>query len=179
MLPPVLLVKLHHLRHAALLRLHDHVGQQKRERLVADQFPGAPHRMAQAQRLLLAGEARLAGQRLQPLQLRQLLVLAALGKRVVELELDVEMVLDDRLVAAGHEDEVLDAGLARLVDHILDHRTVDDRQHLLRHRLRRRQKPRTQSCYRKYCLADSFHEAPSRLFERRPPASANLCCSAA
>jgi hypothetical protein len=75
---------------------------------------------------------------------------------VVQLELDVEMVLDDRLVAAGHEDEVLDARLARLVDDILDHRTVDDGQHLLRHRLRRRQKPGTQPCHRKYCLADSF-----------------------
>ena len=38
--------------------------------------------------------------------MRQLVVLAALGQRVVQLELDVEMILDDSLVAAGHEDEM-------------------------------------------------------------------------
>src|SRR5690606_18154896 len=134
----------------------DHVGQQKRERLVADQFARAPHRMAEPQRLLLAGEAGLAGLRLQPRELGQLLVLAALRQRVVQLELDVEMILDHRLVAAGHEDEMLDARLARLVDHILDNRTVDDRQHLLRHSLRRRKKTRPQTGYWKYRLADSF-----------------------
>ena len=144
-------------------------GSKQRERLVADQFARAPHRMAEPQRLLLAGEAGLAGQRLQPLQLRKLVVLAALGQRVVELELDVEMVLDDRLVAAGHEDEMLDAGLARLVDDILDDRTVDDRQHLLRHRLRRRQKPRPQTCDRKYCLADFFHAPDYPFREARHP----------
>ena len=132
-----LLVKLDHVLHAALLRLHDHVGQQQREGFVADQFAGAPDGVAETERLLLAGEARLAGQRLEPLQLGELVVLAALGERMVQLELDVEMVLDDRLVAAGHEDEMLDARLARLVDHILDHRPVDDRQHFLGNRLRR------------------------------------------
>ena len=45
------------------------------------------------------------------------------------------MVLDDALVAAGDEDEMLDAGLAGLVDHILDDRPVDDGQHFLGNRL--------------------------------------------
>ena len=90
-----LLVELDHLLHAALLRLHDHVGQQQRERLVADQVARAPDGVAEAERHLLAGEAGLPGPRLQPLQMRQLLVLAALRQRVVELELDVEMVFDD------------------------------------------------------------------------------------
>ena len=58
-----------------------------------------------------------------------------------ELELAVEMVLDDALVAAGDEDEMLDAGLARLVDHVLDQRPVDHRQHLLRHGLGGGQEP--------------------------------------
>jgi len=53
----------------------------------------------------------------------------------LELELPVEMVLDDRLVAAGDEDEMLDARLARLIDHVLDQPPIDDRQHLLRHGL--------------------------------------------
>ena len=45
------------------------------------------------------------------------------------------MILDDPLVAPRDEDEVLDAGRARLVDDVLDHRPVDDGQHLLRHGL--------------------------------------------
>ena len=45
------------------------------------------------------------------------------------------MILDHRLVAAGDEDEMLDAGLARLVHHVLDQRPVDHRQHLLGHGL--------------------------------------------
>jgi hypothetical protein len=68
----------------------------------------------------------------------------ALRERMFELELAVEMVLDDGLVAAGDEDEMLDAGLARLVDHMLDQRPVDHRQHLLRHGLGGRQEPGAQ-----------------------------------
>ena len=62
-------------------------------------------------------------------------LLAARGKRGVEFVHAVEMVLDHALVAAGDEDEMLDAGLPGLVDHILDQRLVDDGQHFLRHRL--------------------------------------------
>src|SRR5690606_34608369 len=65
------------------------------------------------------------------LQHGQYRVLATFGQGVVELELDVEMVLYGRLVAARDEDEVLDPGLACLVDAILDHRAVDDGEHLL------------------------------------------------
>src|SRR5439155_24222920 len=101
-----------------------------RERLVADQLARAPHRVAEAERDLLAGEAGLARRRLQALQPGKLVVLAALRQRVVELELDVEMIFDDRLVAARDEDEMLDAGFARLVDDVLDDRLVDDGQHL-------------------------------------------------
>ena len=45
------------------------------------------------------------------------------------------MVGDHALVAAGDEDEMLDPRLARLVDHILQRRAVDDGQHFLRHGL--------------------------------------------
>jgi hypothetical protein len=48
-----------------------------------------------------------------------------LRERVLELKLAVEMVFDDRLVAAGDEDEMLNAGLTCLVDHVLDQRPVD------------------------------------------------------
>ena len=136
-------------------------GKQQRERLVADQVARAPDRMAKAERHLLAREAGLAGRRLQALQAGELVVLAALRQRVVELELHVEMIFDDRLVAAGHEDEMLDAGLARLVDDILDDRLVDDGQHLLGNGLGRRQEARAETGDRKHCLAD-FSHAPIR-----------------
>ncbi len=97
------------------------------------------------------------GDWLQPLQAGKLVVLAALRKRIVELELDIEMVFDDRLVAAGHEDEMLDAGLARLIDHILNDRPVDDRQHFLGNGLGGREKPCAKTCDRKNRLANSLH----------------------
>ena len=75
MLPPVSLVEFDHLAPGSLSRLHDHVGQQQRERLVADEVARAPDRMAEAERRLLAGEAGLARRRLQPLQPGELLVL--------------------------------------------------------------------------------------------------------
>jgi hypothetical protein len=63
------------------------------------------------------------------------LLVAARGQRGVEFEHPVEMILDHALVAPGDEDEMLDAGLLGLVDHVLDQRLVDDGQHFLRHRL--------------------------------------------
>ena len=95
--------------------------------------------------------------RLQPLQAGELVVLAALGERVIEFELHVEMVLDDRLVASGHEDEMLDAGLACLVDDILDDRLVDDGQHFLGDGLGGREETRAEAGDRENCLANSFH----------------------
>ncbi len=132
-------------------------GSKQREGLVADQVARAPHRMTEAKRHLLTREAGLPGRRLQALQAGELVVLAALRQRVVELEMDVEMIFDDRLVAASDEDEMLDAGLARLVDHILDHRLVDDRQHLLGDGLGRGQETRAQTGDRKHRLADFSH----------------------
>src|SRR6516165_3204808 len=75
----------------------------------------------------------------------------------LELELPVEMVLDDRLVAAGDEDEMLDARLARLIDHVLDQPPIDDRQHLLRHGLGGRQEPGAQPGDWKDCIANGDH----------------------
>src|SRR5215813_5635872 len=68
------------------------------------------------------------------------------------------MVFDDSLVAAGDEDEVLDAGLARLIDHVLDQRPVDDRQHLLGHRLGGREEAGAETGNRENRFADGFHD---------------------
>ena len=152
----VALVGVEHLLHAAAAQ---HVGQQHREGLVADDLAGAPDRVAEAERRLLAGEAGLAGRRQVALQRLVVLGLAALLQRRVELEGDVEMVLDHRLVAAGDEDEMLDAGLARLVDHVLDDRPVDDGQHLLRHGLGGGQEAGAEAGDGQDGLADGFHRA--------------------
>ena len=136
--------------------LEQHVGQQQREGLVADELAGAPHRVAEPERLLLAGEARLAGLRQVALQLGQRVGLAAHLEGVLELELLVEMVLDDALVAAGDEDEVLDPGLARLVDRVLDQRPVDDRQHFLGHGLGGGQEAGAEARNRKYRGANAL-----------------------
>ena len=87
-------------------------------------------------------------------------VLLALEQRHLQLELAVEMVLDDALVAAGDEDEMLDAGLAGLVDDVLDQRPVDHRQHLLRHGLGRRQEPGAEAGHGENRLAYGLHAGP-------------------
>ena len=69
---------------------------------------------------------------------------------MLELELLVEVVLDDALVATGDEDEVLDPGFARLVDRVLDQRPVDDRQHFLGHGLGGRQEAGAETRNRKH-----------------------------
>src|SRR5690606_17144135 len=69
----------------------------------------------------------------------------------------VEMILDHSLVAPGDENEVLDSGRARLVDDMLDHRPIDDGQHLLRHGLGRGKKAGAEAGHRENRLADALH----------------------
>jgi len=149
-----------HLRQAAALVLHQHVGEQQRERLAADQLTRAPHRVPEAERLLLAGEAGRARPRQVLGEKLEISALLPLAQRHLEFELAVEVVLDDALVAAGHKDEVLDSGLPRLVDHVLDHRPVDHRQHLLRHRLGGGQESGPQAGDGENSLANRFHCEP-------------------
>ena len=129
-------------------------GSSKRERLVANQIAGAPDRMAKAERHLLAGEGCRAGRGLDALQACKLFVFAALGKRIVKLKLDVEIVFDDALVAARDENQMFNASFQRLVDHILDDRLVNDRQHFLWDCLGRWQESGSKASNRKHCFAD-------------------------
>ena len=146
-----------HLREAAGIVLHQHVGKQERERLVPDEFARAPYRVAKPERQLLAREARGAGPRQVAGERVEIGAALTLGQGMFEFELAVEMVLDHRLVAAGHEDEVLDAGFARLVDHVLDQRPVDHRQHLLRHRLGGGEEAGAEAGDREDGFANRFH----------------------
>ena len=135
-LPPCLVVGFDALGEALRLRRaghRHHVRQQHRERLVADDLARAPDGVAEAERRLLAGERAIARRGEVAEQRLQLLDFAAPSQRVLKLVGDVEMILDHRLVAAGDENEMLDAGRHRLVDDVLQDRPVDHRQHLLRH----------------------------------------------
>ena len=134
-----------------------HVGEQQREGLVADDVAGAPHGVAEAQRRLLAREARLAG----PGAARRMswsssAFLPRGRQRVLQLELAVEVVLDDALVAPGDEDEVLDAGGAGLVHHVLDQGAVDDGEHLLGHRLGGGKKAGAEASHGEYGFANAL-----------------------
>ncbi len=155
----MLLVRLDALGEATVLlraaRHRHHIGQQHGEGLVADDVTRAPDRVAETEWRLLTGEARGASGRQIGHQRLVFLHLSALLQRVLELVGHVEMVFDHALVAPGHEDEVLDACLAGLVDDVLQHGPVDDRQHLLRHGFRRRQKAGAESGDRENCLADA------------------------
>ena len=116
--------------------------------------------MAEAERFLLAGEARRAGHRQVLIEVVENFVLLPLEQRHFQLELAIKVIFDDAFVAAGHEDEMLDAGLARLVDDMLDERTVDDRQHFLRHSLGRRQEPGAETGHGENGFADGVHAMP-------------------
>ena len=97
-LPPSRVIDVHHLPETAGLRMDQHVGQEQGEGLVADHFAGAPHGVAKAQRLLLAGEARLAGHRQVALERFEIGVLCRAAQRLLQLILLVEMILDDALL---------------------------------------------------------------------------------
>ena len=66
------------------------------------------------------------------------------------------MILDHRLVAAGHENEMLNPRLARFIDHVLKNWPVDDGQHLLWDRFGCRQKPRAETGDGQHGFTDGF-----------------------
>src|SRR5262245_51407261 len=140
---------------AFALRLHQDVGEEQRERLVADDVARAPDGVAEPERLLLAGEARAPRWR-KIIERIELGFLAALGEHLLELGGTVEMILDQALAATSDEDEMLDAGIPRLVHDMLNDRTVDDGQHLLGYRLGRWQEARAKPCHGKHGLADAM-----------------------
>jgi hypothetical protein len=74
---------------------------------------------------------------------------------------DVEMILDRALAAPGDEDHLLDPRLQRLIDRILDQRPVDDRQHLLGHRLGGGQETRAKAPDGEYGLAQGLEHSDS------------------
>ncbi len=158
-IPAVLLVSRHALRKAASAMgsgAGDHIRQQDREGLVADDFARAPDGVAEAERRLLAGEAGRARSREIGHQRRIFGLLASLCERVLEFIGRVEVILDHRLVAAGDENEMLNPRFARFINDMLKNRPVNDRQHLLRDRFRCRQKPCAETGDGQHGFTDGF-----------------------
>ena len=97
-------------------------------------------RVAEPERVALADVVDV-GELGDVLHLLEQVVLALLLEVVLELEVAVEVVLDRALAAAGDDEDVGEPGPHRLLDHVLDRRLVDDRQHLLGLALGGRQEP--------------------------------------
>ena len=95
--------------------------------------------MAKAERLLLAGKARAAGRQAALLHLFENGVFLLGDQCFFQFIGMVEIVFDGAFVAPCDKNDVLDSRLKRLIDHILDRRTVNDRKHFLRDRFRCRQ----------------------------------------
>ena len=127
------------------------------EGLVIYEVAGAPHCVAQVQWRHLADVGDLARSKRCPVDLLQFLPFSALGERLLELVMGVEMILDCALTAAGHKEELLDPGGARFVHGVFDQRFVDDREHFLRECLGGGQEPGPETAYREYRFADGLH----------------------
>ena len=157
-----LVIGVDHLLEAGRVADHQIVDQHHRERLVADQMARAPHRMAETERALLPRIGDLARPPAATIAARRAArSLPRSRKRRFQLVGDVEMVFERALAAAGDEIELLDAGGLRLLDRVMDQRPVDHRQHLLRHRLGRRQDARAEPGHRKHRLAYAVvHDSP-------------------
>src|SRR5215212_4852874 len=132
----------------------DVIGQQHRERLVADEVLGHQDRVSQPELLLLANVRELSEVADRP-DLAELLDLALLLEDVLELGVQIEVVLDRPLVRRGDDDDLLDAGGNRFLDAVLDDRLVDQWQHFLGLGLGRREEARAPAGSRENSLSDA------------------------
>ena len=137
--------------------LHQHVGQQQRERLVADQFARAPHRMAEAERLLLPGEARRARAPAGPArEIRAPCAFCRSRSVISSSNWRSKWSSMTPLLRPVTKMKCSMPACARLVDDMLDQRPVDHRQHFLRHGLGGRQEPGAEAGDGEDGFADGF-----------------------
>lgn len=113
---------------------HDVVAEHDHERIVPNVLAGHRDRMPQTQRFALTHEVNV-GQVGEVDHLTQLVHLALGLQQVLQLEVAIEVVLQAAFVTARDDEDVIDSGGDRLLNHILDGRSIDHRQHLLGLRL--------------------------------------------
>jgi hypothetical protein len=113
--------------------------------------------MSEAERRLLTREAGCASTRRLDTKEFEFLHLATIAQGGFQFELAVEMVLDHVLVAPGYEHDMFNARRARLVHHMLDDRSIDDRQHLFRHGAGGREKAGAEAGDGEDSLANALH----------------------
>src|SRR5712692_3613801 len=90
--------------------------------------------------------------------LAQLFFFAAFAEHALEFERNIEVIFDGALAAAGDDNHRLDPCCDAFLDDVLNQRSVDHRQHLLRRRFGRGQKARAQTGGGKDCFANfSWH----------------------
>ncbi len=123
---------------------HQLVGQQHRERFVADGLAGAPDGVAEAFRVVLVDDVDtpVAPDRTQPFGGVRL----AFGfERVDERLVGGEVGVEGRLRTAADDHDVVAPGSERLVDDQLDRRPIADREQLLRNGFRCRKETGSQT----------------------------------
>ena len=141
-------MRIHQLFQDRPLVAKDHVvRQQHGAGLAFDKQPRGPHRMAQAEGLLLlhVRDDELVAQLVDLGEDVEQVALASLLEVVLKLQRPVEVVDDGSLAAACDHDHLLDSAGDRLLDTVLDGRLVDQRKHLFRLRLGHRQEPRAET----------------------------------
>ena len=121
------------------------VAEQHAEPLVSDRRPCRKDRVTEPHGLLLP-DADQAHHVADAADLREQVLLVLARERVLQLVAAVEVVLDRRLAAPVHQDDLVGARLHRLLDDQLHGGRVDDGEHLLRHGLGRGEEPRSQAC---------------------------------
>ena len=73
------------------------------------------------------------------------LVLAAIVQRSFELCRSIEVIEDRVLSLRRHDDELVESGVDRFLDSVLQDRLIDERQHFLRNDFRRRKEARAEA----------------------------------
>src|SRR5688500_11847152 len=140
---------------------HHVVRQEHGERLVAHEILRHQHRVAEAELLPLVDE-RDGAELADAPDGAQHLDVAALLQPPFERRVRVEVVLDRAASGGDHDDDLLDSRRHRLLDRVLDDRSVDERHHLLGDRLRRREESGAESRRGQdgFSYAHSDREAP-------------------
>ena len=146
---------------------HDHVvGQDDRERLVADEVLGHQDGVAEPE-LLLLPHVRHLGEVADRPDLPEHLDVALLLEQVLELVGEVEVILDRPLLAGGDDDDLLDPGRHGLLDRVLDDRLVDEGQHLLGLGLGGREETGPPACGGEDSLANAHRTSGRRVWAVR------------